>query len=221
MKLFGLSSTTAVALLYLSSTLASAETSESYQVKSKIIHEVGLPSIIVPRLIDITTTLQVLGHTSGDVCGEEPTFSANTTARYHFLVRWFNGKQKRIYDCEIPKGKDQQKTCEIDLNVRHPKDCKNLLKVTISSNYEETPIYTINPGDTGDTGDDGGHVKADVKVDLDANAKIHIVDSGIDNPYSQRCIHKRWNVNKNFDLRPVKLNKEFNIVDVTTDDSYC
>ncbi|KAJ1910900.1 hypothetical protein H4219_006098 [Mycoemilia scoparia] len=218
MKLFGLSSTAAAALLYLSSTLASAETSKNYQVENKIIHRIPLPSIDVPRIIDITPFLQVLGHTSGDVCGDEPTFSANTTARYHFVVRWFNGNLSREYSCEVPKGKDQKKTCDIDLNARRPKDCGNLLKVTISSNYEETPTYTI---DTGATGENGGHVKADVKVNLNANAKISITDSGIDNPPSQRCIHKRWNVNKSKDLKTVKLNKEFTIVDVASDSSYC
>ncbi|KAJ1918066.1 hypothetical protein H4219_002846, partial [Mycoemilia scoparia] len=220
MKLFGLSSTTAVAaLLYLSSAFTSAETSKNYQVKSKIIHKVELPGVGAAGIMDIIPTLQVLGHTTGDICGDEPTFSANTTARYHFFVRWFNGRIKGEYSCEIPKGKGQKKTCDIGIHAHNPKGCGNLLKVVItSSSYEETPRYTI---DTGATGENGGHVKADVKVDLIANAKISVVDSGTENPPSQRCMHKRWIVNKNFSLRPVKLNKEFNIVDVISDSSYC
>ncbi|KAJ1918469.1 hypothetical protein H4219_002563 [Mycoemilia scoparia] len=218
MKLFGLP-TAAVSLLCLSSALASAETSKNYQVESKIIHEVELPGMIIPRYVTITPSLQVLGHATGDICGDEPTFSANTTARYHFVVTWFGGRVIKEYNCEIPKGKDQKKTCEIGINHQNPKRCGNLLKVIItSSSYEETPRYTIN---TGATGENGGHVKADVKVDLSANAKISLTDSGSINPTGQRCIRRRWDAIGNRKLRPVKLNKEFNIVDVTSDSSYC
>ncbi|KAJ1918471.1 hypothetical protein H4219_002565 [Mycoemilia scoparia] len=218
MKFFGLP-TAAVALLCLSSALASTETSKNYHVKSKIIHKVELPGMIIPRYVTITPSLQVLGHTSGDICGEEPTFSANTTARYHFVVKWFGGKLSKEYNCEIPKRKGQKKTCDIGIHAHNPKGCGKLLKVDIaSSRYEETPTYTIN---TGATGENGGHVKADVKVDLSANAKISLTDSGRINPTGQRCIRRRWDAIGNRKLRPVKLNKEFNIVDVTSGSSYC
>ncbi|KAJ1918475.1 hypothetical protein H4219_002569 [Mycoemilia scoparia] len=219
MKLFGLSSTAAASLLCLSSAFANAETRKNYQIESKIISNTGLPGLSIPGIMTIGPSLQVLGHTTGDICGDEPTFFANTTARYHFSVKWFNGKISKEYNCEIPKGKDQQKTCEIGINHQNPKGCGNLLKVIItSSSYEETPRYKI---DIGETGKKRGHVKADVKVDLDANAKISVVDSGSVFPPKQTCMHKRWDVDKSKDLHPAKLHKKFTIVDVTSGSSYC
>ncbi|KAJ1911049.1 hypothetical protein H4219_006058 [Mycoemilia scoparia] len=123
------------------STFATADSSKNYLVNNKVLHSVDLKGISIRGLFDLQPTFQVLGNTSGDICVDSSAFSANTTARYHFVVKWFGKKKIKEYDCEIPKGKGQKTTCNIGINWDKPDECGNLLKVVVDSSYEEdTPV---------------------------------------------------------------------------------